>query len=163
MTSNLRDAFHTAIVSHLNWMLWNEEQQSWGVYNERGERLYAPEPTVEFFGRDYPISVICDRAAVLTGPLPDHLQLLFNTLDKHSGEPLPVTYPEAVEALKDLIEAEHDNIEQHPLTEPPASDRVWERGFRQGVDRGAACAEAALEVALTEVFGRGSAEREHSA
>lgn len=157
MTGDLREAFHNAIVHFLNWNLRNEEQMSWGFHNMQGERFYDPEPTVEFFGREYTISNICERAAILTGPLPEHLRLLFISLDKHSGEPLPETYSEAVESLKDLIECEIDQLERTPLTEPPTARRLWESGFREGVDKGAECAEAALELALNEVLGRPAA------
>ncbi|WP_264046210.1 hypothetical protein [Methylobacterium flocculans] len=133
MTADLREAFHTAAVKLLGWRRSNERQGQWGVvYSETGRREYDPEPTVCFFGRDYSLTEICDLAGVLEGALPPHMQALFLILDDHVGEPIPRTYPEAVEALSGFIEAEGDLQELYPLTDLPLVEKLRADSFQAG-------------------------------
>lgn len=133
MTGDLRESFHSAAVKLLGWRLNNERQEHWGVvYLEIGRREYDPEPSVSFFGRDYTLTAICELAAVLEGPLPPHIQALFLILDDHTGEPIPTTYPEAVEALKNFIEFEDDRPLMSPLSELPTVEKIRAESFRAG-------------------------------
>lgn len=133
MTADLKEAFHIAAIRVVGWRLANEVQSQWGViHNELGRRAYEPEPTVEFFGRSYSVSEICAHAAVLGGPLPPHIYELFVVIDDRIGEPIPETYPAAVEALKAAIEAEHDHQREYPLTELPLVEKIRARSFEEG-------------------------------
>ena len=133
MTADLKEAFHIAAIRVVGWRLANEVQSQWGIiHNDIGRRAYEPEPMMEFFGRSFSASEICAHAAVLNGPLPPHIHELFVVIDNGTGEPIPKTYPEAVEALETAIEAEHDRQRAYPLTELPLVEKIRARSFEEG-------------------------------
>lgn len=133
MTADLKEAFHIAAVRVVGWRIANEAQSQWGViHNELGRRAYEPEPIVEFFGRGFSASGICAHAAVLNGPLPPHIRELFVVIDDRIGEPIPETYPEAVEALEAAIGAEQDRQQECPLSDLPLVEQIRARSFEEG-------------------------------
>ncbi|MFK5596585.1 hypothetical protein ACFZ8E_06220 [Methylobacterium sp. HMF5984] len=136
MTADLREAFHTAAVRFVGWHRINDQQRWFGWRNsETGMREYVEEPTVEFFGRDFPITEICWYAKSLDGPLPLHIEELFIVIDGGTGEPIAKTYPEAVELLEVAIECERSEQEARPLSKPSVLDFVRDQAFREGAER----------------------------
>lgn len=133
MSADLREAFHTAAVAFVGWHRVNEQQRWIGWRNsETGQREYLPEPTVDFFGRLRPISELCGHAAALDGELPPHIRKLFEVIDDGTGELLPETYPQAVEALEAAIACEHDFQTDAPLDRPCILDQVRTTSFFEG-------------------------------
>lgn len=133
MTADLKEAFHIAAIRVVGWRIANEAQSQWGIiHNELGRRAYEPEPMVEFFGRDFSASEICAHAAVLNGQLPPHIRELFVVIDNGTGEPIPETYSDSVEALEAAIEVEHDRQNEYPLTELPMVEKIRARSFEEG-------------------------------
>ncbi|KQS82152.1 hypothetical protein ASG32_05330 [Methylobacterium sp. Leaf361] len=133
MTADLKEAFHVAAVRFVGWRIANEVQSQWGIiHNELGRRAYELEPMVEFFGRAFSASEICAHAAVLNGPLPPHIRDLFVVIEDRIGDPIPETYPEAVEALEAAIDVEHDRQKEYPLTELPMVEKIRARSFEEG-------------------------------
>lgn len=139
MTADLREAFHIAAVEFLGWHRLNDEQRVFGWVNaETNQREYLPEPTINFFGRPYLISRICSFASALDGPLPLHMQALFDVLDNGMGSRIPDSYPAAVEDLKVMIAFEHEFQASAPLSQPAKMDQLRARSFEEGVNAGKA-------------------------
>jgi hypothetical protein len=133
MTADIREAFHLAVVRLLDWRRSNERQQNFGVLSlDTSRREYEPEPSVAFFARDYSLTEICDLSDVLTGALPPHMHALFLIVDDYVGEPIPETYPGAVEVLREAIEAEVDRQACFPLTEPALVEKIRNDSFQAG-------------------------------
>ncbi|MCB5176774.1 hypothetical protein [Microvirga lenta] len=127
MTADLKEAFATAAVAFIDWERKNENVREWGhIYGASGELTYLPEPKVQFFGRDLPISTICERAKILTGPLPLLARAIFEVVDHYGSGDITETYAQAVEALQDCIECEFFAQESHPLSGPCTADRIRE-------------------------------------
>jgi hypothetical protein len=122
MTTDLKEAFGIAAVKFVIWSEDNAELRRWSpaFFNVTGERRYAPEPTVRFFGRDFSLSEFCTRADVLTGPLPLFLKSVFVAIcNNHPSEYMFVgTYEQAIECLRWAVEEELTLQEQYTLQEP---------------------------------------------
>jgi hypothetical protein len=127
MTSNLKHAFALAAVAFLKWHQSNEEIRVLGIYFINSEPAYYAEPTVQFFGRQLPISKICEYAAVLRGPLSDIDKGIFDVICEIYGAGDEVrTYDNdgAVDLLQMSVYEELADQKRNPLPRPSLADTI---------------------------------------
>jgi hypothetical protein len=131
MTADLKEAFHLAAIAFVRWRTQHDDLRTWGtiITGPNFERHYEPEPTVTFFGREMSIGALCERAEILSGPLPPLIRELFQSVVDYGWrwvaeeDRAPMaTYRDAVTLLAEEIEWEHKTQREQPLTGPSRSE-----------------------------------------
>lgn len=133
MTASLIEAFHIAAVRFVQWQRNNDEiDEGFVIWEGVGPKEFLPEPTVTFFGQEYKISVICERAKILQGRMATPMQILFDSFICRGFDPEVNcwTYTEAVELLEGLISSELER-ERDDLT---LRDRIVQNARKELIE-----------------------------